>query len=264
MFALCCIRDQQRRPETVEHRKIDPVEHALRGTGDKFMCQGELEETVKGTVWNAILTDQAFIKVESDGSIRQRKELIDIHSVVVDPADRRAFFMYSYKSAAALQADKMKGVFGFGMKFDSFLQERRFVCATADLCFQWTLVINRLVSDAWQRIFESKMIHDPEIYQGHAFVIKLNSKGVAQERTVVLSTEWIYNVDIQHSPTGIKELKVCSSFQLWNSHSLVIMCIFEYNCSGRFLLLLSNRWFSAPITISRVPPSNSNPPWSRR
>lgn len=35
----------------------------------------------------------------------------------------------------------------------------------------------------------------------------MNHKGVAQERTLVVSTQWMYNADVQHAPTGVKELK---------------------------------------------------------
>ena len=188
-------------------KALDPIDVALRGTGDRFMMKDDLEETVKGTTWAAILTDRAFLKVEPDGEVRQRKELIDIHSVEADPADATAFFMYSYKSAAALQADKVKGMFGFGMRFEEFLQQRRFKCASEAAAFEWVLVLNRLVRDAWQRIFESSFIPSPEIYQCHAFVIKLNRKGVAQERTLVVSNEWVYNVEMRHAPTGVKDFK---------------------------------------------------------
>lgn len=84
-----------------------------------------------GSDWSVILTDKAFLKLETEdgkahGSnpVRTRKEILDIHSVEMDapimPArrrnlglpydtyDPRCFSLYSYKSAYDLQADKMK------------------------------------------------------------------------------------------------------------------------------------------------------------
>lgn len=76
------------------------------------------------------------------------------------------------------------------------------------------------------------VIPRPEVYQKHTFVIKLNRKGkaqvctrqsrflvfptpyvnfVLQDRMLVLSTMWLYNVEVQHNPTRLdtKSLKVC-------------------------------------------------------
>lgn len=208
---------------------------------------------ISGTPWNVILTDKALYKIEdtggaAGGNVRRRLDLLDFHSIERDPTDPNAFVLWSYKSAAALAADKTKGIFGFGMDFDSFLQQRRFRCLTALECSEWVLVLTRLLMDSWQRVFEgswkkdeasnsasafefygiefvfqyicfsdllltckwqstASVIRLPEIYQFHAFVIKLK-KGVAQERTLVVSTEWIYNVEMLHNPTRVKEFKV--------------------------------------------------------
>jgi hypothetical protein len=54
----------------------------------------------------------------------------EIHSVDMDRLDPTAFNMFSYKSSAALQADKVKGYLGIAMSFDAFLQTRRFQCTS--------------------------------------------------------------------------------------------------------------------------------------
>eukprot|EP00455_Lapot_gusevi_P021562 TRINITY_DN2258_c0_g1_i18.p1 TRINITY_DN2258_c0_g1~~TRINITY_DN2258_c0_g1_i18.p1 ORF type:complete len:334 (+),score=82.74 TRINITY_DN2258_c0_g1_i18:98-1003(+) len=103
----------------------------------------------------------------------------------------------------------MKGAIGLGMNFDAFLQRRHFRCSSEMARFQWVLILSRLVTDAWQRAFESSIVNAPEVYQYHTFVIKMNHKGVSQERTLVISTQWLYNVEVTHNPTVVKEKKWC-------------------------------------------------------
>lgn len=52
------------------------------------------------------------------------------------------------------------------------------------------------------------VIRAPEIYQTHSFVVKVNRKGQHQDRVLVLSNLYIYNVEVTHCPTAIKEVKV--------------------------------------------------------
>lgn len=114
------------------------------------------------------------------------------------------------------------------MHFDSFLQVRRFRCPSEASCFQWVTMLNRLILDQWQRLFEAKLIPAPEIYQHHACVIKLNNHGVSQERVLVFSTDWIYNIEITHNPTNIKENKWC----------LPLYCLSDIFCSDNSGLTL--------------------------
>ena len=205
--------------------EIEEIEKALYGTGEHFILKDDLYETVKESNWKVILTDKALLKLELDNTVRTRKEILDIHSVEIDepmlpsirrklglstdPYDPRCFTMYSYKSALDLQNEKVKGVIGLGMNFDSFLQVRRFQCPTEASCLRWVTVLNRLIIHQYQGLLESKMIWSPEIYQHHSCAIKVNKRGIAQERVLVLSNEWIYNVEIAHNPTLFKEFKWC-------------------------------------------------------
>jgi len=64
-----------------------------------------------------------------------------------------------------------------------------------------------LIREVWQRECERTFIQEPEIYQYHCFVLKLNNKGQAQDRALVLSDSWIYNLQMEHNPTAIKDKK---------------------------------------------------------
>jgi len=128
------------------------------------------------------------------------------------PMTNHVFFMYSYKSKAKEAQVKMMGAIGMVMNFD-FLQCRRFRCSSELECFQWVVVFNKLIREVWQRECESLIIKSPEIYQYHAFVIKMNQKGKTQDRTILLSNEWIYNIEVIHNPTSIKDKKWAYPFK---------------------------------------------------
>ena len=51
--------------------------------------------------------------------------------------------------------------------------------------------------NAWQHFFEKTMISDPFIYQYHFFLKKVNSRGDEEKRVIVLTDEFILNIDYQ-------------------------------------------------------------------
>ena len=171
----------------------DEVTVALNGSGEVFLLVASLFESVKGSVWRLMLTDRAMLKLDANGQVRTRREILDVHSVEQDQPlmpkqrktkygqsyeafDPKCFSVYSYKNAFDLRADKMKGAFGLGMNFDSFLQLRRFCCETESECLRWVAVLNRLVITQWQQMLERYIIPEPEVYQHHCCVIKVNRK----------------------------------------------------------------------------------------
>jgi hypothetical protein len=203
---------------------------ALAAAGEQALLHSELEEMVKSRRWAMAVTAEALYKFEvggggggaaggaadgdddasgeAAGSVwRKRKDLMDLHSVEVDAQDSRVFTTYIYKSHARLNMSKMRGILGMGMDFNSFLQRRRYLCDSAAECFQWVFVLNRAVRNVWQREFERAVVPAPEVYQRHGFAIKVNRRGKAQDRLLVLSTGWVYNVEVTHNPTRVKGKK---------------------------------------------------------
>lgn len=57
------------------------------------------------------------------------------------------------------------------------------------------VVINALIRDAWQRNCERNFIRSPEVYQFHALVRKVNRRKKMQDRVLVVSNQWIYNLE---------------------------------------------------------------------
>lgn len=67
------------------------------------------------------------------------------------------------------------------------------------------VVFNAMVRDAWQRVCEATLLKSPEIYQFHSVVRKVNRKGKTQDRVLVVSKEYIYNIG--SISEGIEEFK---------------------------------------------------------
>ena len=131
-------------------------------------------------------------------------DLLDFHSIEQDEHNPNIFFTFIYKSKTKLGLSKVKGAMGLGMSFDSFLQRREYECPSAFQCFQWVTLLSRNIQTKWQKHLESLFVPEPEVYQRHAFVIK-SRKGRTQDRMLLLSTSWIYNVEVTHNPTLVKK-----------------------------------------------------------
>ena len=52
-------------------------------------------------------------------------------------------------------------------------------------------------NNAWQQYFEKTIITEPFIYQYHFFLKKVNSRGDEEKRVIVLTDEFILNIDYQ-------------------------------------------------------------------
>jgi len=58
------------------------------------------------------------------------------------------------------------------------------------------VVLNSLIRDAWQKACESAFILGREVYQFHAIVRKVNRRKKTQDRILVVSNQWIYNMEM--------------------------------------------------------------------
>ncbi|KMS65216.1 hypothetical protein BVRB_038230, partial [Beta vulgaris subsp. vulgaris] len=70
------------------------------------------------------------------------------------------------------------------------------------------LLLDDLTRTRWQALCEHRVITAPELYQAHTAVIKVNRKGHCQERMLVLSNLWLYNIQYHTDPIAIKQCKV--------------------------------------------------------
>eukprot|EP00468_Gymnochlora_sp_CCMP2014_P007062 CAMPEP_0167747672 /NCGR_PEP_ID=MMETSP0110_2-20121227/4412_1 /TAXON_ID=629695 /ORGANISM="Gymnochlora sp., Strain CCMP2014" /LENGTH=331 /DNA_ID=CAMNT_0007632601 /DNA_START=293 /DNA_END=1288 /DNA_ORIENTATION=+ len=57
------------------------------------------------------------------------------------------------------------------------------------------VILNTLIRDAWQKQSEKDMIPKGEVYQFHAIVRKVNRKKKTQDRVLVVSSKFIYNLE---------------------------------------------------------------------
>lgn len=65
------------------------------------------------------------------------------------------------------------------------------------LIFKYFLEKERV--NSWQKFFEEKIIQDPFYYQFHFFLKKVNRRGDKDSRVIVLTNEYILNIEYQFS-----------------------------------------------------------------
>eukprot|EP00761_Pharyngomonas_kirbyi_P002429 gb/GECH01002433.1/.p1 GENE.gb/GECH01002433.1/~~gb/GECH01002433.1/.p1 ORF type:complete len:288 (+),score=56.41 gb/GECH01002433.1/:1-864(+) len=70
---------------------------------------------------------------------------------------------------------------------------------------EFFIVFNRLLQDYWQRIFEARLIPEPEIYQFHLFLQKISRRGKPQLRCLVLSSDKVYSLKMSPGETDPKK-----------------------------------------------------------
>jgi len=74
-------------------------------------------------------------------------------------------------------------------------------------CSVWECLIQRRQLEIFQEECEAKFIASPSVYQRHFAVYKLNRKGVEQERTLVLSSSHLHNLECRAWPLTLKDVK---------------------------------------------------------
>eukprot|EP00299_Pterocystis_sp_00344_P011244 c5207_g1_i1.p1 GENE.c5207_g1_i1~~c5207_g1_i1.p1 ORF type:complete len:218 (-),score=48.35 c5207_g1_i1:95-748(-) len=83
----------------------------------------------------------------------------------------------------------------------------------------WECIITRQQLEVLQAEAESTFIAAPAIFQGCYPVYKLNRKKVEQSRTLVLSTQYLYNIECKSWPMNVKLMKWAIRFE----HVLSVM-----------------------------------------
>jgi hypothetical protein len=204
---------------------LSQFDSVTKASGETFLFRAALHEEYKDADWTMIVTDKAFYKCDPNMPLnhpRKRKPLIDFHSVEADSSNPLAFTTRLYKDSikSSMKHSLMKFIGNLGSKIDasSLLQLRSYTCQSELQRDQIVFVLGRAVRNEWQSLLEAQLIPDPDYYQTHQFVIKVNRKGAQQERLLVLSNEWLYNVEVSHGPTKISDVK-------WGIHLQALQAI---------------------------------------
>ena len=156
------------------------------------------------------LPNPASAAILNPAKQKKHKLLIEIHSVEKEPSNlgaypyafRICFFSGSATSIAKAGFGKMKRLLSVSSSFDSFLKSKVVRCHSAEEVDQWVTVFHRLLRNTWQAKFEETILPAPEVYKRHAFVIKSHN-----DRLVLLSDFWFYNIDVTYKPTLVKGIK---------------------------------------------------------
>eukprot|EP00033_Pygsuia_biforma_P001841 GCRY01002059.1.p1 GENE.GCRY01002059.1~~GCRY01002059.1.p1 ORF type:complete len:265 (+),score=18.85 GCRY01002059.1:232-1026(+) len=80
------------------------------------------------------------------------------------------------------------------------------VISDVELWF-YVLAIQRLVVNAWQKVFEENLVPEPEIYATHGHVLKINRRGAKQFRHILVSSHAMYNVEPKKSSVDPSKIK---------------------------------------------------------
>ncbi|CEO94717.1 PH domain-containing protein [Plasmodiophora brassicae] len=190
-------QQQQRRPSTVNWQTSTspaaPVSSAPASAGILLSTQVTCKDA------SVLLTVTERAVVESPGKSRP---FVDVYAVARDPSDANVVTVHWIKSSAGGVGAKVKIV---GVR--DYVSVRRYRCASSEDCDNVMVALECLVRRAWQSLCESSIMPAPEIYQAHAFVDKLNRKGVLQNRVLAVSNEWVYNLECGYGPVTIKNAK---------------------------------------------------------
>ena len=183
---------------------LQSFDSVTKANHEEFLTMIRLRETEKDAEWNIVITDRSMYKFEVGAALhtpRKRKMFIDFHSVAVDSSNPLVFSTRIYKDTVR------RGLFGiFSGSADSTLQVRHYVCQSELQRDQIAWMLARLVRNEWQAMMEATVIPEPNFYQLHAHVMKVKDSR-KQERVVVLSDAFIYNVEMAHGPMRVKETK---------------------------------------------------------
>ena len=162
--------------------------------GDTLINNGLLRKKKKDGSFSPlllVLTRLTFCRLNvQDCKLKWTSSLRDIHSVVASPTDALAFSVLAFQKGGSLTS-------------------RDYWCESPALREEWVISFNSVLRDIWQAEFESNtftsqgtpLIQDPEVYQCHFFLIKKNRSGVMQQRMLLVSSDWVYNLRFTFRPT---------------------------------------------------------------
>ena len=197
-------------------KNLEAFDAVAKSHGENVLAKLQLRELQRDAEWVLVLTDKALYKFDVYAPLnapRKRKDLLDFYDVEADSSNPLQFSTKLYKSnmKTAVKSSFMRFIGSLGSKMDitTLFQRREYICLSEMQRDQFVFVMNRAIRNCWQRMLEDTVIPEPEYYQLHQLVIKINRKGAHQERLLVLSNAWLYNVEISHNPSKVEEVKWC-------------------------------------------------------
>lgn len=192
--------------KSVEAFNWAPIDSELKQRNEKYVYQAQLYDKASDESCLIVLSDKAFYQHDKDtNTLRRRRDYVSLHSVQEDLVNKSCFFVYSYKHMAQQMAIQTLGNLGIGspLDFSLILQRRHFSCESEAQCVSLVMLFQKLMRDGYQQVVEKLVVPAPEIYQFHTNSIKVNRKLKAQDRMLVLSNSWIYNLEPSRDDNGI-------------------------------------------------------------
>jgi hypothetical protein len=137
---------------------------------------------------------------EDDAAVPSKRcELLAVHSLEEgEDGDTNALSIWRFSTNPSIKSAEALGSLGVQAKaisFDNILQQETLIFSCAEERAQVCVLLETLIRDRWQVVLEQAVIPRPEVYQFHSQTIKLNRKMKAQDRVLVLSDRWLYNVE---------------------------------------------------------------------
>lgn len=173
---------------------------------EEVLAKVGVKELQKDESWILVLTNKALYKFSPDAPLnqpRKRKWLTEYFDVGIDSSNPKQLttlvWKDSLKTSVKASFKKIVAKAGADLDLSSILQKREYICSSQLQRDQFVWLFNRVLQRSWQTFLETTVVPSPEIYQQHHMVIKHNKRGANQERFLVVSNTFIYNIELSHS-----------------------------------------------------------------
>mmetsp|Transcript_3198 Transcript_3198/g.4907 ORF Transcript_3198/g.4907 Transcript_3198/m.4907 type:complete len:388 (-) Transcript_3198:158-1321(-) len=160
----------------VEQRHLEGL---LKKTfGEEFVYKGDFKYEDSKRDMVLLLGKEHFFEIDGEEEIEYLEELPNPKSYL------------TLDSAEEIPGQNEKFVIHVGARPAIHLEGEELDVVEA------VVVLNSLIRDAWQKACESAFILGREVYQFHAIVRKVNRRKKTQDRILVVSNQWIYNMEM--------------------------------------------------------------------
>ncbi|KAJ6245780.1 hypothetical protein M0813_20200 [Anaeramoeba flamelloides] len=161
-----------------------------------------------------ILTNRRYAKVEmKTQQVKWFRDLWSINNVVLDSDSIYLFHLVSYKTSKSRFRRNSESI-------HNHLNNRQYLCESEEKRDEIVNFFTQALREYHQRLFELNFIRNPEIYQTHSMLIKINRKGKRQIRCLSFSNISIYNIIIKLR--GMKPAKILWKIN-WTNLSKIIL-----------------------------------------
>lgn len=150
----------------------------------------------QGLSYRLLLTDKSIYRLLPDGTKpHKRIPLLTVHSIMSNDEDPSCLEICRKHTSAKSKLEAIGASLGKKVDLNALLERNPFRATSEANKDLFIACAEGLVRDAWQRAVETSFLPSDEMYQFHTPVLKLNRKLKAQDRVVVLSDKWLYNVE---------------------------------------------------------------------